>query len=178
MGYHATGSGRLTFTKNVECVKKMIFGKETGDEIIEDLCCNWFSYECDFYDTEDSIYLWHPDDWNYRDGFIEVLEKLAAVTKKGCIEFTGEDDCHWCVEFNPQTSHWEEKNGRVIYEDEIEEYKLLKKDFEVVKNAFASYVDNDLAVCELDYVRSVLTDMCGLDKGTIRLLGFDYMFDD
>lgn len=178
MGYHATGNGRLIFTKNVEDVRKMMFEKETGDEIIEDLFCSWFSRECDYYDTEDSIYLWHPDDWNYRDDFVEVLEKLAVVTKKGRIEFAGEDDCHWCMEYNPQLGRWEEKNGRIVYEDEVDERRILKRDLEIVKNAFISYVENDLDVCELDYVRSVLTDICGLDQETIRLLGFDYMFDN
>lgn len=169
MGYHASGSGRIAFTKNIEDVKKMKFGNELGAGIFEKLTTYWFEYESDFYDTDNSIYLWHPDDWNYHGDFIELLDKLSPVIRSGCLEFIGEDNCMWKIEFNPDSKEWAEYNGDVVYEDE-------KKILDDIAQAFNSYVNYDLAGADTDYIREVLTDVCGLDMKALKYCGLDWIF--
>ena len=50
--------------------------------------------------------------------------------------------------------------------------------FDRLKQAFLSYINNDLAAAEPGYVRDVLTDTCGLTSAEIEELGFDCLFPE
>lgn len=166
MGFKAKGEGHVTFTKSVEDVRTQY------SNIFKVLYENWFPLR-DFYKPDvNTIYLSAEPTWNYDDGFVPLLDKLSSVTEDGLIEYVGDDDSTWCFKFNPDKKKWEVHDGYIVYDDELEMSRTIK-------NAFLAYVENDYAAAtDSFYIRSVLTDVCGLDEASIKRCGLDWLFAD
>lgn len=49
---------------------------------------------------------------------------------------------------------------------------------ERAKELFKAYVLNDLECADTDYVREVLTDVCGLTKDEIAEFEFEWLFNN
>lgn len=132
MGYYADGYGSIKAKD-----------KESYDSIIklfnERDPYNPFDYSpCRDNDLE--IILSESGKYHEDDTY-GFLENIADLISEGEIEYNGEGDDHWIIRFNPETSEWEETNGRVVYDmseysdkellDELSKRGLLNKEMNV-----------------------------------------------
>lgn len=55
---------------------------------------------------------------------------------------------------------------------------MPSKQYDRLLAAFRAYVDNDLACADPEYVREVLTDVCGLGAEELKEFGFDWLWPE
>ena len=114
MGYYANGSG------NIEFINPLNNDKQKRIEKILD----YAGFEFVFYGSRKQnnatigINIWF--DCNYHDDLIEKglneIMKIADI-KDGCMEFHGDDGCHWRFLYDPPERRWRGQTGHIIYED-------------------------------------------------------------
>ena len=160
MGYYADGRGSITFKNKLPSDVE----KQIGDILVE-------AFECEVYSLKDStttadIFC---NEKYYEETVKETLSRVSKIAEieSGEIAYIGEDNFIW--HFVWRNGSWVEENGHVEYTDMT---------FDRLKQAFLSYIDNDLAVAEPGYVRDVLTDTCGLTSAEIKELGLDWLFPE
>ena len=175
MSYWAKGEGYILFSNKVE-EKTMMgfltgltahFTRLKGDTSIKE--AGHPNYGCACIDVSCGR------SQNYNgDDLDEVLEEIAKTAesigspiKEGEINFVGEDENLW--RFIYRDGSWHEENGQTEYED-ISTREVI--------DAFVAYVNNDLAAAEPDYVREVLTDVCGLSSSQLKAIGLDDLFEE
>ena len=175
MSYQARGEGYILFSNKVE--QKTFWGFLTGlTAHFEQLSgetsireAGHPNYGCACIDVNCG-----PDQNYHGDDLAAVLKEIAKTAesigspiKEGEIDFVGEDDNIWRLVY--RDGCWHEENGRTEYEN-ISTREVI--------DAFVAYVNNDLAAAEPDYVREVLTDVCGLNSNQLKAIGLDYLFEE
>ena len=70
------------------------------------------------------------------------------------------------------------RNNEWVYEEGHTEYGNSNLDVNRLVNAFVTYINDDLAVTETEYVRDKLLDMCGLTKNELKEIGLGYLLDE
>lgn len=168
MSYDANGGGRIRFTGVVD--------KASFEKMLDILNIEFSDVEPErepeWLPKKESIIHVHNEGKYYDDEMLEALDEVAAMArivgcpvKEGMIEWTGQDGDHWRFVYGES---WHKEQGRIEYED-ISTREVI--------DAFVAYVSNDLEAAEPDYVRGVLTDVCGLDKNQLKAIGLDYLFE-
>ena len=100
----------------------------------------------------------------------EVLDKLKQFDiKEGDIYCFDEYNEKWRYVF---------RNDEWVYEEGHTEYGNSNLDMNRLVNAFVTYINDDLAVTETEYVRDKLLDMCGLTKDELKEIGLGYLLDE
>lgn len=94
----------------------------------------------------------------------ETLTKIARLSevKKGEVQYIGEDNALWRYIY---------REGKWCLENGHTEYHTITTDR--VMKAFRAYVRNDAALTEPEYIRNVLTNICGLTEKELQEIGLD-----
>ena len=113
MGYYASGCGTISFYHPLK--------DEEMEQLIDVLSRE---FEVGFSAGADYIELY--TDGNYHeDEVYAALDEVARafLIQSGSIEFRGDDDCFWKMDYHPElegtdaASCWVEQSGSIVYED-------------------------------------------------------------
>ena len=118
MGYYASGYGTISFYRSLKDEEREQLSDVLGRE-----------FDMGFSDRSDLIDLY--TDGNYHeDEVYEVLNEVARAfpIQSGSIEFHGDDECFWKMDYHPElegtdaASCWVEHSGSIVYEDDNPQY--------------------------------------------------------
>lgn len=105
MGYYANGYRTIVLKDGIKELPKDVWDK-LGN-----------AFEIDSSEATDSCTVITMTQYEkyYEETVYDALNACIPYIKEGEIEYTGEDDAHWCQIFNPAAKKWDEKNGDVVY---------------------------------------------------------------
>ena len=105
MSYMAYGNGMVKLKDGVN--KEALY--EKLDKIVDD--CLGLEYE---EALNGYISFWDIDNY-YEDEIMNFLNALTPHITEGQIKYSGEENCYWMFEFNPETNAWDELDGGCYY---------------------------------------------------------------
>lgn len=105
MSYMAYGDGMVKLKDGVN--EEALY--EKLDKIVDD--CFGLEYE----EWLNGYISFHDIDNYHEEEIMNFLNALTPYIVEGEIKYSGEEDCYWMFEFNPETNTWDELNGGCYY---------------------------------------------------------------
>lgn len=110
MGYYANGSGSATIIKGQEEALTAILENKYGERGVR---CG-LDYDIEEIQGVYYIEIYDSDKY-YEDETNELLSVIAPYISEGNLNYSGEDDCIWRFNFDPETKEWKEENATIDY---------------------------------------------------------------
>lgn len=131
MGYYASGDGYIAFDRAL---------KEEELEAVSELLLKEFE-DVDLNSGADSISFWASEKY-HDDAVADILKEIATQypVKEGCVQYTGEDGCHWRFRYDPtyleteEACPWLEEDGAVVFEGDRETVLILEHRWDTEAN--------------------------------------------
>jgi hypothetical protein len=116
MGYYAQGDGSIGFFRSLD---------DAEADAVADLLHGEFE-DAEFASDGKSVSFWTSDKY-HSDAVLDILDRLSKEypVADGCVEYSGEDGCHWrfrlvhpVEDSESIMSDWIEEDGFVSYESD------------------------------------------------------------
>lgn len=130
MGYSASGSGSATLKKGCASELKGILEKTVKDPKADFInSFDWDIFKNTYKDEENEVIsLSEYDDHWHEEDTMTFLNLLTPHIVDGCIDYNGEDDCHWRYKFLPSEEGWISEGGEITYESDFRNFKFAEND--------------------------------------------------
>lgn len=142
--------------------------KEEEEETLCKAMSIFKNFDYGWNDKLTTSLVFHSDYGYYEDKVLNALHTLEQFDiERGEVNYRGEDGSIW--RFIYRNGEWHKEKGHIEYYN-IKTKRLI--------NALMTYVADDLAVTETEYVRDKLLDMCGLTNDELKEIGLGYLLDE
>lgn len=131
MGYSVDGSGTVKLKKNLgaEEMQKLIEASKKLESL------DYFDIKEELLSFSEYDSHWHEDDT------MKFLNALIPYITEGCVEYKGEDDCHWRYIYDAESNSWKEEGGRIVYG--LDSFTTTEIIAELKKRGYGVVKEND-----------------------------------